>query len=132
MTIDAEFLRNYSIANQKGSEDGLLMLNIMTGGKPRLESTTEPREYRAPGEYCTESTFARDCLGAEMMGAWDAEVGRPIPDMASESYRFFKICWRPATQSGNISRISPRLFARNLIMMFRMWTFTVPSDNSRR
>lgn len=87
MTIDAEFLKNYYIANQKDPEDGLLMVNAMSGGKPTLLSETLPREYRAPGEYCTESTFARDCLGASMMGAWDAEVGRPIPEMASDAYR---------------------------------------------
>lgn len=87
MTIDAAFLKNYFLANEKDPDDGLFMLNLMTGDKPRLESTTEPREYRAAGEYCTESMFARDCLGAQMMAAWDAEVGRPMPEMASESYR---------------------------------------------
>lgn len=86
-TTDNEFVQNYIRANRRGSEDDLLMLNMMTGGKPILSSTTEPREYRAPGDYCTESMFARDCLGAEMMGACDAEVGRPIPKMASTSYR---------------------------------------------
>lgn len=86
-TADAEFLRNYVLANKRGSEDDVLMLNMMTGRKPILDSTKEPREYRAPSKYCTESVFARDCLGAEMMGAWDAEVGRPIPEMASDAYR---------------------------------------------
>jgi hypothetical protein len=87
MTIDAEFLKNYSLANQKDPEDGLVLLNMFSGGKPHLASTSEPREYRAATEYCSESAFARDCLAAEMMGVWDAEVGRPIPEMASESYR---------------------------------------------
>jgi hypothetical protein len=84
---DAEFLRNYALANKRGSEDDFLVLNMMCGTKPELHSTTEPREYRAPSEYCTESLFARDCLAAELQGAWDAEVGRPIPDMASDAYR---------------------------------------------
>jgi hypothetical protein len=87
MTIDAEFLKNYLIANRGGSEDDVVLLNMMSGGKPHLDSTTEPREYRAPGEYCSESAFATDSLAARMMGSWDAEVGRPIPEKASESYR---------------------------------------------
>lgn len=77
-TFDAKFLRNYVLANKRGSEDGLLMLNMMTGGKPRLDSTTEPREYRAPSEYCTESVFARDCLGAAMLGAFLRLPAMPI------------------------------------------------------
>jgi hypothetical protein len=87
MTIDAEFLKNYLIANRGGSEDDVVLLNMMSGGKPHLDSTTEPREYRAPGEYCSESAFATDSLAARMMGSWDAEVGRPIPEKASEPYR---------------------------------------------
>jgi hypothetical protein len=100
-TFDAKFLRNYVLANKRGSEDGLLMLNMMTGGKPRLDSTTEPREYRAPSEYCTESVFARDCLGAAMMGAWDAEVGRPIPEIASDAYRRSYAAKRDRMAAGN-------------------------------
>jgi hypothetical protein len=87
MTIDHEFLKNYLIANRGGSEDDVVMLNMMTGGKPILHSTTEPRVYRASSEYCSESAFATDSLAARMMGTWDAEVGRPIPEKASESYR---------------------------------------------
>jgi hypothetical protein len=87
MTIDAEYLKNYFEANHADPEDGYVLLNMMSGGKPILHSTTEPREYRAPGEYCSESAFATDCLAAAMMGAWDAEVGRPIPEKASERYR---------------------------------------------
>ncbi|MGO6842475.1 hypothetical protein ELH67_09445 [Rhizobium ruizarguesonis] len=86
-TIDAEFLRNYALANKRGSEDDFIVLNMMCSRKPDLYSTTESREYRAPSEYCTESLFARDCLAAELQGAWDAEVGRPIPEMASDAYR---------------------------------------------
>jgi hypothetical protein len=89
MAIDKHFLSMYAQANQIGSEDDLCILNLMTSGKPLLRSVTEPREYRAPGEYCTESLFARDCPAAELMGAWDAGVGRPIPEKASASYRRF-------------------------------------------
>jgi len=87
MTIDANFLRNYLRANRVGAEDDVVMLNMMSSGDPILFSKTEPRGYPAASEYCTESAFVHDCLAARMMGAWDAEVGRPMPEMAGEAYR---------------------------------------------
>lgn len=87
MTIDDDYVRNYFEANRGGSEDDLVMVNMMSGGKPILASTTEPREYRARGKYNSESAFATNSIAASMMGAWDAEVGRPPPEKASESYR---------------------------------------------
>ncbi|NTF18148.1 hypothetical protein G6L37_06995 [Agrobacterium rubi] len=86
MTFNVDYVRNYLASNQ-GSEDDLVMLNMMSGGKPMLTSTTEPRVYRARGEYNSESAFATNSFAASMMGAWDAEVGRPAPEKASESYR---------------------------------------------
>lgn len=87
MTVDDNYVRNYLAANRGGSEDDLVLVNMMSSGKPILASTTEPREYRARGKYNSESAFATESRAASMMGAWDAGAGRPIPEKASESYR---------------------------------------------
>jgi hypothetical protein len=75
-------------AYARSSEDDLFLLNMMSGGKPHLQSTTEPRKYHSSTGFSGRvSLFAQNCFPAEMMACWDAEVGRPIPAMASLSYK---------------------------------------------
>lgn len=85
--MPASFEKLLELGRSLANEDDFLVLDVILGRKPTLASTTEPREYHPASELRGESAFAYDCLGAEMMGSWDAEVGRPIPVKASDAYR---------------------------------------------